>query len=375
MPKVTWCWLNRFSAKFSMRRSRCCCRLWFRHFRPSSFRRPAIRPVCYKWFLEMISATPARLHCFDWAQHFRWIQATATKRYWSRRQFAAFDVSCWKHAPHRTASALVSRPIVSAPYYANGESKCCRSCRLFRCSPSSRSFALCRAMGTALATERLAMSADSANFHAPKWSKIMFGQPIYERPDENRHINHSDEQINTSIICRSAECAMFLGNLAKLFDLRSPLMIVCLGFGWNSPKCSTGDEHKKDFSLAFTVYSSHCAALTINPTAVSEIFNSCVWEPNLAAVFMHIGKHRQGITGKKSVTTSCKHWNAIRISASPWRSLTAPMIPSTSGQPCVNVSPPPLSTCSTHSSWRCLTSPCGTDDSSANGFSKSVWRF
>jgi hypothetical protein len=35
--------------------------------------------------------------------------------------------------------------------------------------------------------------------------------------------------------------------------------------------------------------------------------------PNLAVVSRHNGKHLQGISGKKSVTTSCKHWNAILI--------------------------------------------------------------
>lgn len=112
----------------------------------------------------------------------------------------------------------------------------------------------------------------------------------------------------------------------------------------------------------------------MSPTAVREIFNSCVCEPNLAAVFTHNGKHRQGITGKKSVTTNCKHWNAIRIKASPCRSFTAPITPSTKGHPCDSVSPAPFSTCKTHSSCRCRTSPCGTDDNSANGFNKSVCR-
>lgn len=113
---------------------------------------------------------------------------------------------------------------------------------------------------------------------------------------------------------------------------------------------------------------------TMSPTAVSEIFNSCVCEPNFAAVFTHNGKHLQGMTGRKSVTTNCKHWNAIRIRASPWRSLTAPIIPSTKGHPCDSVSPAPFSTCKTHSNWRCRTSPCGTDDSSARGFNRRVCR-
>lgn len=45
----------------------------------------------------------------------------------------------------------------------------------------------------------------------------------------------------------------------------------------------------------------------MSPTAVNDMFNSCVWVPNLAAVFTHNGKQRHGITGKKSVTTSCRH--------------------------------------------------------------------
>lgn len=44
--------------------------------------------------------------------------------------------------------------------------------------------------------------------------------------------------------------------------------------------------------------------LTINPTAVKDILSSCVWEPNLATVSTHNGKHLHGINGKKSVITS-----------------------------------------------------------------------
>jgi hypothetical protein len=52
---------------------------------------------------------------------------------------------------------------------------------------------------------------------------------------------------------------------------------------------------------------------TIRPTAVREMFSSWVWDPNLAAVSTQSGRHRHGITGRKSVTTSCRHWNATRI--------------------------------------------------------------
>lgn len=55
---------------------------------------------------------------------------------------------------------------------------------------------------------------------------------------------------------------------------------------------------------------------TISPTAVSEMFSSCVWDPNFAAVLTQSGRQRHGITGKKSVTTNCKHWKAMRIKAS-----------------------------------------------------------
>lgn len=47
--------------------------------------------------------------------------------------------------------------------------------------------------------------------------------------------------------------------------------------------------------------------VTINPTAVSEMFNSWVCEPNLATVSTHRGKQRQGITGRKSVITNWRH--------------------------------------------------------------------
>lgn len=46
------------------------------------------------------------------------------------------------------------------------------------------------------------------------------------------------------------------------------------------------------------------------------MFNSWVWEPNFAVVLTQRGKQLQGITGKKSVTTSCKHWNATRTKVS-----------------------------------------------------------
>jgi hypothetical protein len=50
--------------------------------------------------------------------------------------------------------------------------------------------------------------------------------------------------------------------------------------------------------------------------AVREMFNSCVCSPNFAAEATVRGRHRQGITGKKSVTTNCRHWNASRTSES-----------------------------------------------------------
>lgn len=50
--------------------------------------------------------------------------------------------------------------------------------------------------------------------------------------------------------------------------------------------------------------------------AVSEMFSSCVWEPNLAAVSTVSGRQAQGIRGKKSVTTSCRHWKASRTRCS-----------------------------------------------------------
>lgn len=52
---------------------------------------------------------------------------------------------------------------------------------------------------------------------------------------------------------------------------------------------------------------------TINPTAVKEIFRSCVCDPNFETVSTQSGKHLHGIIGKKSVTTNWRHWNAIRI--------------------------------------------------------------
>lgn len=77
----------------------------------------------------------------------------------------------------------------------------------------------------------------------------------------------------------------------------------------------------------------------MRPIAVKEMFNSWVWEPNLAAVLMHSGRHRHGITVRKSVITNCRHWNAVRINGSPWCSFTAPMISIMAGQPNERISP------------------------------------
>lgn len=53
--------------------------------------------------------------------------------------------------------------------------------------------------------------------------------------------------------------------------------------------------------------------LTISPIAVKEMFNSCVWDPNFDVVSRQSGRQRQGMSGKKSVTTNCRHWKATRI--------------------------------------------------------------
>jgi hypothetical protein len=105
---------------------------------------------------------------------------------------------------------------------------------------------------------------------------------------------------------------------------------------------------------------------TMRPTAVREMLSSCIWKPNLTAVSTQRGKHRHGITGRKSVITSCRHWNANLISTSldkivfiisvlvkggfssyPCWSLTAPIMPRTSGQPCDKISPELCKICKT----------------------------
>lgn len=65
----------------------------------------------------------------------------------------------------------------------------------------------------------------------------------------------------------------------------------------------------------------------------------------------------------------------ILINAYPCWSFTAPITFKTRGQPWESVSPDPWRTCKTHSNCLCLTSPCGTEDSSDNGPSRSSCNF
>ena len=51
---------------------------------------------------------------------------------------------------------------------------------------------------------------------------------------------------------------------------------------------------------------------TRSPMAVKLMFKSWHWSPNLAVTSTQMDRHMQGIVGRKSVTISCRLWNAVR---------------------------------------------------------------
>ena len=56
--------------------------------------------------------------------------------------------------------------------------------------------------------------------------------------------------------------------------------------------------------------------LTSKPMAVRLMLSSWVCRPNRDATSTQTSRHSQGMMGRKSVMTSCRHWNAVRIRAS-----------------------------------------------------------
>lgn len=53
--------------------------------------------------------------------------------------------------------------------------------------------------------------------------------------------------------------------------------------------------------------------LTNNPMEVRLMLSSWFCKPKLPATSTTIWRQVQGMVGRKSVTTSCRHWKAVRI--------------------------------------------------------------
>ena len=56
--------------------------------------------------------------------------------------------------------------------------------------------------------------------------------------------------------------------------------------------------------------------LTSRPMEVRLMLSSWFCRPKLPATSTTIWRHVQGIVGRKSVTTNCRHWKAVRINDS-----------------------------------------------------------
>lgn len=145
--------------------------------------------------------------------------------------------------------------------------------------------------------------------------------------------------------------------------------------------------------------------LTSSPMEVRLILSSWFCKPKLPATSTTIWRQVQGIVGRKSVTTNCRHWKAVRIKDSleettstcavrdatllnsaflhlirvelhcfffysyPWSFRMAPMTPKTRGQPGPRLSPWLCRICRTLSSCFCRMSAWSTLDNSFRGLS------
>lgn len=157
--------------------------------------------------------------------------------------------------------------------------------------------------------------------------------------------------------------------------------------------------------------------LTSRPIEVRLILSSWFCKPKLPATSTTIWRQVQGIVGRKSVTTNCRHWKAVRIKDSleettytcafrdatlsnsaflylicvhkcqfcqsvmgvtalfffsysyPWSFRMAPMTPKTRGQPGPRPSPWLWRICRTLSSCFCRMSAWSTLDNSFRGLS------
>lgn len=56
--------------------------------------------------------------------------------------------------------------------------------------------------------------------------------------------------------------------------------------------------------------------LTSKPMDVRLMLSSWFCRPKLPATSTTIWRHVQGMVGRKSVTTNCRHWKAVRINDS-----------------------------------------------------------
>ena len=56
--------------------------------------------------------------------------------------------------------------------------------------------------------------------------------------------------------------------------------------------------------------------LTSRPMEVRLMLSSWFCRPKLPATSTTIWRHVQGMVGRKSVTTNCRHWKAVRINDS-----------------------------------------------------------